>query len=470
VKTRALRLGLVALAALLFAGCSKKEEDPALPPPPARGAASADELTTELGPARGLDERLAPTSVKWSHAFAIDEKRALITGELVNETIALFTDDGGATWRSFKSERDAWSSWAVALDGAIVLGVGARDGAATPTSAMLAATRLSFAAFDSTSLTAPTPLFPTLNGPVEGVLQTESAIPAVLAPDSAALIGEATPRKPVLFYGGKPGADAVPPLKLPANEKIVPVPYGRPPTLLSIKGRDLVERPFPAAGKSLDKPIKVPGLVSTPTLLAELSVAPACETGGWSFQRVKQPKGLAVLGISQTKTVSLALPELTAPTTRIGCGSDHIVVETVAAKKGAPATWATQPDIPTMVACDLAGKCVTPQNAPFRIWPEQHKHEIVMASTEQGILGVMTARAGDRWGLYLAQGPGDGAVYERQRIIGEGQGQRGRIEMGVLLSLGKRALLLISADVTGTSRRAWFVMISDDGGTNWNPP
>jgi hypothetical protein len=262
----------------------------------------------------------------------------------------------------------------------------------------------------------------------------------------------------------------VPPLKLPTSEKIVPVPYGRPPTLLSIKGRELIERPFPAAGKPLDKPIRVPGLVSTPTLLAELSVPPACETVGWSFQRVKQPKGLVVVGISQAKTVSVVLPDATAPTTRVGCGGDRVVVETVAAKQGAPSTWATQPDIPTMVGCTLAGKCVTPQNAPFRIWPQQHKRDIVMASTEQGILGVMTARAGDRWGLYLAQGPGDGAMYERQRVIGEGEGSRGRIELGALVSLGKRVLLLVSADVTGTSRRGWFLMVSDDGGTNWNPP
>jgi hypothetical protein len=462
---------LVGLSAATLAGCGKKkEEEPAIPPPPPRGAASADELTTLLGSARGLDEGLAPTSARWTHVFVIDEKRALLTGEVVNESIALLTDDGGATWRSLKSERDAWSSWAVAADGSIVLGAGARDGAPTPTSAMLATTRLSFAAFDSTTLTAPTPLFPTLKGPVEGTLQTESAVPALLAPDSAALIGEETPRKPFLFYGGKPGAEAVPALKLPASEKIVPVPYGRPPTLLSVRGRDLVERPVPAAGKPLDKPIKVPGLVATPALLAELSAPPACETGGWSFQRIKQPKSVVILGVSQTKTVSVATPESTVPTTHVGCGAGRVVVETITAKTGAPATWASQPDIPTMVACDLAGKCVTPQNAPFRLWPEPHKHDIAMASVERGILGVMTARAGDRWGLYLAQGPGDGAMYERMRVIGEGQGDRGRIELGALVSFGTRALLLISADVTGTSRRGWFVLVSDDGGTNWNPP
>lgn len=439
-------------------------------PAPPRGAASADELTTLLGSARGLDQTLAPTSTRWTQVFVLDEKRALLAGELVNETVALLTDDGGATWRSLRSERDAWSSWAVAADGSIVLGIGARDGALTPTSAMLASTRLSFAAFDSVTLTAPTPLFPTLKGPVEGTLQTESAVPVLLAPDSAALVGEETPRKPFLFYGGKPGAEAAAPLKLPASEKIVPVTFGRPPTLLSIRGRDLLERPVPAAGKPLDKPVKVSGLVATPTLIAELSMPPACETGSWSFQRVKQPKNLTILGVSQGKTVSLSMPESTLPTTHVGCGAGRVVVETIAAKTGAPATWATQPDVPTMVACDLAGKCVTPQNAPFRVWPELHKRDVVMASVERGILGVMTARAGGRWGLYLAQGPGDGALYERMRVIGEGQGDRGRIELGALVSFGTRALLLISADVTGTSRRGWFVMVSDDGGTNWNPP
>ena len=465
------RAALVVLGAAVVVGCGKKkDEEPAIPLPPPRGAASAEELTTLLGSARGLDEGLAPTSARWTHVFVIDEKRVLLAGEVVNGTVALLTDDGGATWRSLKSERDAWSSWAVGPDGAVVLGVGARDGAPTPTSAALGTTRFSFAAFDSAALTAPTPLFPSLTGPVEGTVQTESAVPALLAPDSAVLIGEQTPRKPFLFYGGKPGAEAVAPLKLPTSEKIVPVTYGRPPTLLSIRARDLLERPVPAAGKPLDKPIKVPGVVATPTLLAELSVPPACETGGWSFQRVKQPKSLVVLGVSQTKTVSLTLPDSTAPTTRVGCGAGHVVVETVAAKTGAQATWVSQPDVPTMVACDLTGKCVTPQNAPFRIWPEPHKREIAMTAVERGVLGVMAARAGDRWGLYLAQGPGDGAMYERMRVIGEGQGDRGRIELGALISLGARALLLISADVTGTSRRGWFVLVSDDGGTNWNPP
>jgi hypothetical protein len=456
--------------ALVACSSKKKEDESVPPPPPARGAASTDELTTLLGSARGLDEKLAPTSVRWTRVVALDEKRAVLAGEVANDTVALFTEDGGATWRSLKAERDAWASWGMGMDGTIVLAAGGRDGAPTPTSAMLGAGRLGFADFASDSLTAPTPLFPTLKGPAEGILQTDSALPIVLAPDSAALIAEETPKKLFLFYGGKPGAEAVAPLKLPTSEKIVPIPYGRPPTMLSIKGRDVFERPFPGAGKVLGKPVKVPGLGTTQTTLAELSMPPGCETAAWSFQRVKQPKGQVVLGVSPDRTVSLVMPEATAAGTRVGCGANRIVVEAVAAKTGAPATWASQPDIPTLIACDLAGKCTTPQNAPFRIWPEQHKREIVMAATEKGILGVQVARGGDRWGLYLAQGPGDGSVYERQRVIGEGTGDRGRIELGALVSFGKRALLLISADVTGTSRRGWFVMVSDDGGTNWGPP
>jgi hypothetical protein len=461
----------VLLSALLVLGCGKKKEEPAtaVPAPPPGGAASGDELTTLLGQGRAIDERLAPTSAHWTRVIALDDKRALIAGDVVNEAVALLTEDGGATWRALKSESDGWSSWSVGADGSVVLGMGGRDGAPTPTSATLAAAKLSFAAFDAASLGVSTPLFPTASGPLVGVVQTESAVPAVLGADGAALIGGESARKAFVFYGGKPGAEAVAPLKLPAGEKFVPVPYGRPPELLSIKGRDVWERPFPAPGKPLDKPTKVP-LVATPTAFAELSTPPACETAGWSFQKVKQAKGFAVLGVSQAKTAVVLLPESAAPATRVGCGAGRVVVEAVAPKTGAPATWASQPDVPTLVSCDLAGKCQLPQNAPFRVWPETHKRDIAMVATEKGVIAVMTARAGERWGLYLAQGPGDAKLYERPRVIGEGQSDRGRLELGALVSLGKRTILLLSADVTGTSRRGWFVLVSDDGGTNWGPP
>ena len=468
---RAAQSAIIAgLSAILALGCGKKQqEEPPIPPPPPPGQASRDELSTQLGQAKGLDEALAPSSAKWTRVFVLDEKRAVLTGEVVSETVALFTEDAGTTWKSFRHERDAWSSWTVGLDGVVVLGVGSREGAPTPQSARMEGARVAFGALDG-ALASATPFFPTTKGPVGGVVQTVSAVPALTSADSAAMIIEEAPRKTALVYGGKPGAEAVPPIKLPAGEKIVPVPYGRTPVMLSIKGRDLLQRPFPAPGKPLEKPQKVVNITAAPTLLAELSTPPLCDTGAWSFQRVQlAPKKVGILGVSPLKVVSFALPEGTVPTTGIGCGAKRVVVEAVQAKSGPPALQAEQPDVPILLTCDLAGKCTSPKNAPFRMWPGPQKREIAMASTSAGTVGVMSVRAGDRWGLYLAQSP-DGTTFERPKVIGEGTGDRGRIELGALVSFGKRALLLISADVTGTSRRGWFVLVSDDGGTNWNPP
>jgi uncharacterized membrane protein len=462
-------IGLLVWLGLLWAK-PRAEAVPPLPPPPPPGQASRDELSTTLGQAKGLDEGLAPTSVRWSRVFVLDDKRAVLTGNVVNETVALLTEDAGTTWKSFRGEHDAWSSWTVGLDGAVVLAQGSRDGAPTPQSARVEATRVAFGTVDGAAIGAPTPLFPTPKGPITGLVQTVSAVPAVLGLDHVAMIVEEAPRKAALVYGGKPGAEAVPPVKLPSAEKFVPVPYGRAPMMLSIKGRDLLQRAFPAAGKPLDKPQKVPNFSAAPTLLADLSAQPLCDTGVWSFQRIQAgAKKVALFGGSPTRILSFPLPDATVPTTSIGCGARHVVIEAVQAKTGAPALWAEQPDVPILVTCDLAGKCTSPKNAPFRMWPGPQKREIASASTTGGTIGVMSVRAGDRWGVYLAQSP-DGITFERPKVIGEGTGDRGRIELGAVFSLGKRAVLLISADVTGTSRRGWFVIVSDDGGLTWNPP
>jgi hypothetical protein len=451
---------LVALCLLAggCGGCGKKKEEAPIGAPPPRGAASSDELSTGIGQARGLDESMAPTSTKWRRVFPIDDKKIVITGEVGTETIALISDDGGKTWHTLRNEREAWANWSVALDGSIATAIGARAGASSVTGGTLEATQLLFASFDTPSLTPPTPLFPALKGPAKGLLESPSAIPALLGPGAAALVGEEAPRKQGIFYGGKPGSEASPPLKLPTTEKFVPVPFGRAPSLLSAKGRVLQVRPFPAPGKPLDPPQKVANVTATPTIVAELSAAPACEAGAWSFARVKQPPNkLQILGASPTKTVTFALPEGSSPTGRVGCGGGRVVVEAGTAKE------------PSLVTCDLAGKCVKPQNAPFRPWAEQHQDEVTPIGVEQGVLAVMTSKAGQKWGLYLAQS-GEGVVWERPRIIGEGSGDRGRLELGALVSLGKRALILLSADVTGTTSRRWFVMVSDDGGANWAPP
>jgi len=453
----------LALSAFLLSGCKKdKKEEAPLSTPPPRGMASSQELSVGIGQARALPEGLTPSSTRWTHVTVLDDKRAVITGEVLTESILLVTDDAGKTWRTLRydNENGSWSNLSVGSDGTMVLAVGARDGARDATSATVEATRLLFTNFEQTEFTPPMPLFPQPNGPVKGLLQTVAASPAVLSSDTAALVVEEAPRRQAIFYGGRPDANSVPPLKLPPTEKIIPAPFGRPPSLLSTRGRDLLIRPFPAAGKPLDPPKKVPGVVATPTLGAELSAPPACDAKEWSFQRVKQPPARSLLlGVSASRTIAFTLPDTTSPTTRIGCSTDHIVVETADPKT----------KIPQLALCDLEGHCVTPQNNPFRIWPEEHTRTIVSVPADKGVVSVLSSRAGERWGLYLAQAT-DGTMYEQVRVIGEGQSDRGRLDVGAMVSFGARVVLLLSADVTGTSRRGWFVIASDDGGTSWNPP
>ena len=453
-------VALVGLFAVLVLGCGKKKDDEVVSVAPPPGAASSDELSIGIGQARGLNERLAPTSARWRRVIVLDEKSALLVGDVAAESITLATSDAGKTWRSLRGTRESWSNVSAALDGTLVVASGSRDGTSSAGTSTLQAARVAFGTLDGQELNAPSPLFPDIKGPAKGILTNDSAIPAVLSPDLTAMIAEESPRHTVVFYGGKPGALAETKLPLPAAEKFVPVPLGRPPMLLSIKGRDLLSRPFPLAGKPLDKPQKIVGIAPTKTLGAELAAPPACETGAWSFQLVKQaPARLFVLGVSAAKTLVFPLPEQTVPNTHLGCGADHIVVE-----GGDNLTKA-----PILIRCDFAGKCESPQNGAFRLWPEQHDHEIISVTAEKGVASVLTARAGERWGLYLGQSP-DGVIWERARVIGEGTGDRGRVELGALVSFGKRIVLLVSAGVTGTSRRGWFSIASDDGGANWGVP
>jgi hypothetical protein len=144
----------------------------------------------------------------------------------------------------------------------------------------------------------------------------------------------------------------------------------------------------------------------------------------------------------------------------IGCADTKFVVEAPDADKQSI----------TLLLCDLEGKCTTPSRPVFKPWIEKHEREIVAVPTSTGAAAVMSAQAGERWGLYYAQSTDGGKFYERARIIGEGTGARGRVDFGALVSFGKRTLLIVSADVTGTSRRGFYVLVSDDDGATWNPP
>jgi hypothetical protein len=465
-------LALIGLAAL--SGCGGKKEEKPIPAPPPRGAASIDELSTGLGLARGLDANLAPSSTDWRRVFVLDDKTAILAGDIANEAVALVTADAGKTWRSYRAERDAWSSWSVGVDGVAVLTSGAKEQPKVknqPPKAPAESVKLFFAPPGALELTASWPLLPPeppppdpppkfAPKPVKSYLAID-AVPFVVSASSAVFVVDRGPRKISLMFAGPPGSEAVPPLDLPPVEKFIPTPYGRAPRLLSIKGRDLMARPMPAPGKPLDAPLKVPNVVALPTLLNELSVPPACEAEGWSFQRITQGPGkMALLGVSPETTVTVALPQATEKTTRVGCGVGKFVVQTVDAKENAS----------TLSVCDLEGACVTPKKPPFRSWAEKHEETIATTPTAQGVAAVMSSQAGERWGLYFAQSVEGGSTYEVSRVIGEGTSTRGKMDLGALISFGKRTLILLSADVTGTSRRGWYVIISDDGGLTWTPP
>lgn len=457
--------GAAAAAFLIFAapGCSKKKKEEPIFVPPPQGAASADELTTAIGQARGISSALAPSSARWQRVFVLDDKRAILAGETETEAIALVTDTAGRTWRSLRRPRDGWSTWAAGEDGTLVLAAGPRtdpriaNAARSPAEGE--ALKLFFASPEADELSPPAPVaLPTLS---RGVKPPIDVVPAVLPAGNAALIIEPKPRNASLLFAGPPGAAPTPVLALPLKERALPVPYGRPPTLLSSRGRDLLVRPIPAPGKPLDAPRSVAGLVMTPAATAALSAAPACDFAGWSLQLVPQsPDSSVVVAISATRTAVLKLPAKVAPGATLGCGADRITVEVIDPTNGEP----------TIAACSLDGPCVLAEKPPFRPWLEPHERSIVSVPTRDGAAAVLIARTASRWGLYLSQSPDGSKLYDLPRTIGEGTGERGRIDLGALLSFGNRLLMLLQADVTGTPRRGWYVTASEDGGLTWNPP
>ncbi|WP_437997732.1 hypothetical protein WMF26_44805 [Sorangium sp. So ce185] len=464
-RRRAVATALAALTALLALGCRKKEKpEPITVPPP--GAASQDELTTAIGQARGIASALAPSSTRWRRVFVLDDKRAVVTGEVENEAVALVTETAGRTWRSLRRLREGWSTWSVGADGAAVLTAGPRGPApakdargARGAPPAVDPPSFFFAPFEASELSAPSSVaLPELG---RGARPLANSIAAVLSAESAALLVEPRPRRATLVYGGPPGAAPVPSVQLPAQEQALPVPYGRPPALLSVRGRNLLARPVPEPGKPLDAPRIVEGLAMSPAATAALSAPPACDFAGWSIQVVPQPPDkAAVLAVSATQTAVLKLPAKAAPEAAVGCAADRIMVEVIAPTTGER----------TLATCTLEGACVLAEKPPFRPWLEPHERSIALAPTRQGVAAVLTSRTATRWGLYIAQSPEAGKIYDVPRVIGEDSGERGRIELGALLSFGNRLLMLLQADVTGTSRRGWYVMASEDSGLTWSPP
>jgi len=431
-------------------------------------------MSTNIGMARGL-YGIAPSTTEWTRVFPIDKKRLVIAGSSPTEAVAILTEDAGETWRALSTEKKRWASWSFGEDGALLLATGTREkwkGKKKPPPGQLRAIDsafLHFTAADSQRIGAPSPLLDLPDGgaPVPGLrpgqplkIPNGAAIGAVLSRKSAVFIGGQDARSPFLIYGAPLGAPQAPPTRVPAGEKPVSTPYGRPPSLLTVKGRKLLVRPLPAAEEPLAKPTPIDGIVVTSTLVAELSARPACETERWTFALVNQPDSrLGVVGVGKERQVAFLLPEGTAPDTVVGCGFGKVVVEHIHedTKRRHLAT------------CDLDGNCTVSDNSPFRPWEEEHERRVEIMATKSGAVAVLMSKSASRWGLFVTESE-EGKIFSIQRAVGEGAEERDRYEFGALARVGSRLVLLLDANVTGRASRSWYVIISDDGGLTWEKP
>ncbi len=451
------------LGAALFMGfsaaaCDKKaQETPPIAPPISQGAASTDELLTSLGSARGLSPELAPTSTEWGRVFVLDDKRAVITGQFAEFTVAVITQDGGRSFKAVTTKRSDFASWSVGQTGVLVLASGTKEKGAKP--GAVASLNVAFAPSDTFALNVPTPLVAADEKKKPSFLGVWP-LPAVLSETTAALVREPTPRKPELVYLNASGADLGAPVPLPGPEVPLPAPYGRPPSLLFSKGGALSARTIPGPGEALGEPLPIAGLRADPTAIAALSAPPACENGDTSYQTVWAAGRPYALFVSPKRAAAVALPPHTLRTTSMGCLGEKVVLTTMPPKAA----------MESFVVCDIEGKCQEPEAPPFRPWPLKHERRLDAVVTTQGVIALMSAKVAERWGIYVTQSLDGGKLYELPRVLGEGEGGRGRIEALALWSFGSRAILLLSADVTGTSRRGFYVMATDDGGATWGPP
>lgn len=453
----------LALLALASAACEKKKEAKPRDVPPPLGAASTDELTTKVGVGSGLDAQLASSSTRWEHAFVTGPRSAAILGSTPTERVVLMTDDGGRTFRALREPKQDFSSLDAAAGGTLVLASGTRLEPPKSSKAprLFVAADVRFTDEDRRAFGPPVPWQVPDAGaakkaaPPEGF--AEAAV-AALGPGAAALLAEnARRRGSVRFVGGEPPSPSGE-LALPPGERIVPMPFGRPPALLSARGATLLARPLPSPGApSLPAPRKVDGLAATPEVLAALS-APPCAAGEASAALVPRAGGKsAVLVASAKGTRAFSLPP-GSYLPGLGCAAGAVVALR-AGKEGIEA-----------VRCDLEGKCVSPKTPAFRSWQGPHDKRFWSVPTPKGAVIALERRAGERWELAVSHSTDDLETFDLPRVVGEGTTSRGSIDLGALLALEDRLLLLVSADVTGTTRRGLYVLASDDGGLSWGPP
>ena len=439
--------------------------------PRSEGGATSHELLTKVGLARALSthskDTLPPTVTKWTRVFPLDASSALLGGAIENQALMLRTNDGGRSWSAYFAAAPPGSlvSYTVGADKSAVIAVAQRQipknklpkGKVAPIDTLT----LFFQPGDDPKLSAASPIIAALPKGDGPTIPNGLGAQAVLSKNLTSFPLEIKPRVFALAYGVPPGDDLPAATPLPAGEAPVYGVFGRPPVLLTATPKGLNARPWPAPKEALAKPTPVPGIAMTKTLVDELSAGPECEYGGWSYARVSQPPNkVSVLAVSKDKSVGFEIPATVDRTTPLGCGPDFVVVEALNPTD----------NLPWMVSCKIDGGCATPENRPFLKPAFKGTRLIGLASYKGGIIAAQTLQSPTQWQFLLSRSPDAGKLFDPERIVLEGQGDRGRLDYGALIGLGDRSLLLMSADITGTTARQWFVIASDDGAQTWNPP
>jgi hypothetical protein len=451
-------------------GCGKNEDNqpPIGVPAPPRVATQQD-IGTEIGNGRILDTGATDvsTSMKWSRIVPLTKEQAVIAGDVEGEACALATKDGGRSFFAYCTKIDMpLVTWSVGSDGTAVLSTARRqipknppkEGTLPPVD-----TLTFYFAAPGQKLSAAAPLLAPDAKNQTPVVPRGTGMAAVLGPSLASVVVELRPKTYAVAFSAGAGEALPAPIELPKGEDPIAAPYGRAPQLLSVKGNKLVVRPWPRPGETVGegKPIDRVGI--TKALVGELSAGPECESGGWSFKRVAQPPNKTfMLGVSPEATVFFELPATIVNTTGIACSAERVIVEAVN-----PADKQ-----PSLVPCNLEGVCTPPQNRPFlKPWPEEHERKAAFVTTQKGVIAVQHLKTKVKWALVASESVDGGKLFSIERRFGGGDGNpENGYDMGALIGLGDRTLLLMSAKMTRTTRRSWYVLASDDHGVTWTPP
>lgn len=470
-NTASFSLRLFTLLCVLLVACRdcdscEKKKDAPRELPPAEGQANSKQVNTMVGQGRAIPFDVASTNARFGRIFQLPPNIAILGGDSPGEAAVMRTENAGKDWVGFKTLADTATliGYSVSLDGSLVISLAKRQvpKKGLPKGQLPPVDTLSYLfAPKGEGLSAPSPILAPDEKGKGPLIPKGRGMPALVAKNVGSFAIEYAPKRFAIAYG-VPSTDALPPaLPLPANETPIFAPYARPPVLLTSNGKTLLARKWPAPGEALGTPTPIDRVKLTKTIVDELSEGAECEHAGWSFRRVLQGKDVPHLfGVTTDRVVFFELPRGLSPDVLMGCGDGRVVFQ---------AANPTNQEY-AMVTCSLEGVCVPSEAPPFRLWQQEHERRIGIATWHAGVIAAMGIHTPQAWGFYMTRSDNAGKNYDRQRAIGEGKGDRGRYTFGALIGLEKRTLLIFASDLTGSSRRSWFALASDDAGQNWGPP